>query len=112
MAAPAAPSAKAGPKSRGKYTSTVLTPKTSLPQRACDPATLLAHWEATDARGVTLRANQDRKGSAFVLHDGPPYANGKVHVGHMLNKTLKDTVNRFRLACGDDVHFRPGPCPL
>ena len=44
----------------------------------------------------------------FVLHDGPPYANGAVHVGHALNKILKDLILRWELARGNRVHYKPG----
>eukprot|EP00300_Choanocystis_sp_HF-7_P015042 c18915_g1_i2.p1 GENE.c18915_g1_i2~~c18915_g1_i2.p1 ORF type:complete len:812 (+),score=142.05 c18915_g1_i2:193-2628(+) len=44
----------------------------------------------------------------FVLHDGPPYANGDLHIGHLLNKTLKDMVNRYKLMLGYRVHYVPG----
>ena len=44
----------------------------------------------------------------FILHDGPPYANGAVHVGHALNKVLKDVILRWQLASGRRVHYRPG----
>ena len=44
----------------------------------------------------------------FVLHDGPPYCSGALHIGHALNKTLKDIVCRYRLLCGDRISFVPG----
>ena len=44
----------------------------------------------------------------FVLHDGPPYANGSLHMGHALNKILKDFVNRYKLLRGHKVHYIPG----
>ena len=47
-------------------------------------------------------------GEAFVLHDGPPYANGALHIGHLLNKVLKDTFNRHRVLHGHRVSFVPG----
>jgi isoleucyl-tRNA synthetase len=47
-------------------------------------------------------------GEAFVLHDGPPYANGALHIGHLLNKVLKDTFNRHRVLQGHRVSFVPG----
>jgi isoleucyl-tRNA synthetase len=48
------------------------------------------------------------KASVFVLHDGPPYANGKLHVGHALNKVLKDVIVRSRILAGEQVHYVPG----
>lgn len=47
-------------------------------------------------------------GNEFVLHDGPPYANGKPHMGHALNKILKDVVIRYELLCGKLVNYIPG----
>lgn len=44
----------------------------------------------------------------FILHDGPPYANGNVHMGHALNKILKDIVVRYNLLSGKKIHFVPG----
>lgn len=44
----------------------------------------------------------------FVLHDGPPYANGRTHMGHALNKILKDFTNRYQLLSGKLVHYTPG----
>ena len=46
--------------------------------------------------------------SSYVLHDGPPYANGSLHMGHLLNKTLKDISNRFQLLRGKRVDYIPG----
>lgn len=47
-------------------------------------------------------------GNEFVLHDGPPYANGDVHMGHAMNKLLKDFVLRLQIVNGNRVHYRPG----
>eukprot|EP00947_MAST-08B_sp_MAST-8B-sp1_P006523 g6523.t1 len=46
--------------------------------------------------------------SDYVLHDGPPYANGDLHMGHFLNKVLKDITNRYRLLAGQRIHYVPG----
>ena len=51
---------------------------------------------------------QDGKGEKFVLHDGPPYANGDLHIGHALNKILKDFINRNQLLEGKRAAFVPG----
>ena len=54
-------------------------------------------------------ARARRKGrEKFVLHDGPPYANGNLHIGHALNKILKDLVNRAQQMLGKDAHYVPG----
>lgn len=55
-------------------------------------------WQATERAAA----------APFVLHDGPPYANGDLHMGHFLNKVLKDTINRWMMLKGRRVHYRPG----
>ena len=52
--------------------------------------------------------SQNNPGEVFVLHDGPPYANGDLHIGHALNKILKDTINKFQLLQGRKVRYVPG----
>jgi isoleucyl-tRNA synthetase len=74
-----------------------------LPKR--EPATL-ARWAAQDLRGQ-LR-ERSRGLEKFVLHDGPPYANGPLHIGHALNKILKDVVNRAAQMSGRDADYVPG----
>jgi len=64
---------------------------------------LLKLWE-----DVLKKRNELNKGDVFTLHDGPPYANGDVHVGHLLNKVLKDMSVKYHLMKGDKVSFRPG----
>ena len=54
------------------------------------------------------RLSQQNSGEAFTLHDGPPYANGALHVGHALNKILKDFINRYQIMKGSKVKFVPG----
>src|SRR5690606_4371912 len=54
-----------------------------------------------------LRA-QSKGREKFVLHDGPPYANGHLHIGHALNKILKDVINRSQQMLGKDAHYVPG----
>lgn len=81
-------------------------PKTEFTQRsnsAQKEPQLLKLWETTfDER------NKVNTKSTFVLHDGPPYANGDVHVGHVLNKVLKDMTSKYKLMNGYKVDFRPG----
>ena len=57
---------------------------------------------------VYEKAYENNKGSKFVLHDGPPYANGDLHIGHALNKILKDFINRYQIMKGSKVKFVPG----
>ena len=54
------------------------------------------------------RLAADNPGEVYVLHDGPPYANGDLHIGHALNKILKDFINRSRMLRGDKVRYVPG----
>src|SRR5579863_4198328 len=77
--------------------------KANLPKR--EPETL-KHWDETDLYGRILAARADA--AAWVLHDGPPYANGRVHLGTALNKILKDFVVRSRSMMGKRSPFVPG----
>src|SRR3546814_993149 len=63
-------------------------------------------WEAIDlfARQRECSAGREK----FILHDGPPYANGHLHIGHALNKILKDVINRAHQMLGKDAHYVPG----
>ena len=98
----------AAPASRD-YRETVFLPDTPFPMRAGLPVKepeILARWEDLYVR---LRADRQAQGAPlFVLHDGPPYANGAIHIGHALQKTLKDFVVRSRFALGFDVDYVPG----
>ena len=84
-------------------------PKTGFPMKANLQATepqMLAHWDAIDLYR-TLRERR-RGAPVFILHDGPPYANGNVHLGTALNKILKDVVVRSRSMMGFDAPYVPG----
>jgi isoleucyl-tRNA synthetase len=91
------------------FKDTLNLPKTDFPMRAGlvrnEPASL-ERWEAADvyAKLRAERSNAER----WVFHDGPPYANASLHLGHLLNKTLKDFVVRSRSMMGLDVPFVPG----
>ncbi|MEE9140818.1 MAG: isoleucine--tRNA ligase [Alphaproteobacteria bacterium] len=91
------------------YKSTVFLPKTDFPMKARLPdrePELLARWRET---GLYQRMRAAAKGrEKFILHDGPPYANGHLHIGHALNKILKDMVNRSQQMLGRGVVFVPG----
>ena len=88
---------------------TLFLPKTDFPMRAGLPQMepkLLARWQQIDLYSK-LRAKA--KGRArFTLHDGPPYANGNIHIGHALNKILKDLVTRSQQMLGFDSNYVPG----
>lgn len=65
----------------------------------------MTKYRALETEEEKLRYVKD---NLFVLHDGPPYANGELHMGHALNKILKDFINRFQLSQGKTVFYRPG----
>jgi isoleucyl-tRNA synthetase len=92
-----------------EWKETVNLPRTGFPMKAnlqtAEPDAM-ARWEAMDLYGK-IRAR--RKGAPkFVLHDGPPYANGHIHLGHALNKTLKDLVVKSKTMAGFDSPYVPG----
>jgi len=91
------------------YSKTLFLPQTDFPMRAGLPKKepeLLARWEEI---GLFQRLREAGKGRPkFVLHDGPPYANGNIHIGHSLNKILKDLVTRSQQMTGKDSNYVPG----
>jgi isoleucyl-tRNA synthetase len=93
------------------YRETVFLPETPFPMRAGLPQKepqILGAWDEANLYHA-IRAERQRAGSPlFVLHDGPPYANGAIHIGHSLQKTLKDFVVRSRFLLGFDVDYVPG----
>ncbi|TXM76396.1 isoleucine--tRNA ligase [Methylobacterium sp. WL12] len=91
------------------YSKTLYLPQTDFPMRAGLPTReplLLERWSATDLYGQ-LRANAAGR-PKFVLHDGPPYANGNIHIGTALNKILKDVIVRSMGGLGFDANYVPG----
>ena len=92
----------------GSYKDTVNLPKTNFDMRANavkrEPE-LQAFW---DEQQLYQRLSQENPGELFVLHDGPPYANGSLHMGHALNKVLKDVINKYHLLRGRKVRYVPG----
>jgi isoleucyl-tRNA synthetase len=91
------------------YSETLFLPKTDFPMRAGLPhkePEILARWEKFDLYGRLRAAAKGR--TKFVLHDGPPYANGNIHIGHALNKILKDVVTRSQQMLGFDSNYVPG----
>ena len=91
------------------YKATLFLPQTDFPMRGGLPKLepkLLAHWDEID---LFERQRADAKGrEKFILHDGPPYANGNIHIGHALNKILKDIINRSQQMLGKDANYVPG----
>ena len=91
------------------YSETLFLPQTDFPMRAGLPQKepeLLKRWEKADLYGQLREASKGRE--KFVLHDGPPYANGNIHIGHALNKILKDVVTRSQQMLGYDSNYVPG----
>ena len=88
---------------------TLNLPHTDFPMRADlgsrEPEQLV-RWQQMD---LVAKVRQARAGAPpFVLHDGPPYANGHIHLGTLLNKTLKDTINKYWTMQGKDARYVPG----
>ena len=91
------------------YRSTVFLPKTDFPMKAGLPLkepVILAKWQAADMEKQIRAARAGRE--KFILHDGPPYANGDIHIGHALNHILKDMVVRTQTLLGKDAPYVPG----
>jgi isoleucyl-tRNA synthetase len=97
------------PKKTDRYRETVFLPKTDFPMKAGLPQKepeLLKRWADMDL--YKLLREQSKGKEKFVLHDGPPYANGNIHIGHALNKILKDLVVRGAQMSGKDSNYVPG----
>ena len=92
-----------------EYRSTVFLPRTDFPMKAGLPKAepvMLERWREMD---LFQRLRDDARGrEKFILHDGPPYANGHLHIGTALNKILKDVVNRSQQMMGKDANYVPG----
>jgi len=91
------------------YSATLFLPETSFPMRAGLPQRepeWLKRWEEMDIFALQREQAKDRP--LFTIHDGPPYANGNIHIGHALNKTLKDLVSRSMQMLGFNSAYVPG----
>lgn len=92
----------------GSYKDTVNLPKTNFDMRANaakrEPE-IQKFWQENK---IYERLSENNPGELFILHDGPPYANGSLHIGHALNKILKDFINRYQLLQGRKVRYVPG----
>ena len=91
------------------YQKTLNLPKTEFSMKAGlvqkEPI-ILEQWEKS---GLYQKIRDNSKGKkSFILHDGPPYANGNIHIGHALNKILKDMVVKFKTISGFDSRYVPG----
>ena len=91
------------------YSKTLNLPQTEFPMRGNlperEPETL-AHWQELDIYRAVQEQNAGKP--KFVLHDGPPYANGNIHTGHVLNKVLKDIIVKYKSMAGFDAPYVPG----
>ena len=91
------------------YRETLLLPRTNLPMKAKLPENEPNFLEFWKKRGIYKKIRKTSKGKdKFILHDGPPYANGNVHLGTALNKILKDIIVRSKQMSGFDAIYRPG----
>jgi isoleucyl-tRNA synthetase len=96
-------------KSEKDYSKTLFLPRTEFPMRAGLPQRepeILKYWNEIGLYGRLRQAARGRV--KFVLHDGPPYANGNIHIGHALNKILKDVVTKSQQMLGFDSNYVPG----
>ncbi|KAJ2741213.1 isoleucine-tRNA ligase [Coemansia sp. BCRC 34301] len=94
-------------KPAGSYSHTLRLPKTAFPLRA-DAARRERQFRERCTDTLYKWQLENNPGPQFILHDGPPYANGELHVGHFMNKVLKDIVNRYQVMQGRRVHYVPG----
>ncbi len=91
------------------YKDTLLLPKTTFPMRGNLPQNEPKKYKKWFSENVYEKMKQNRKGNdKFNLHDGPPYANGHIHIGHALNKILKDMIVKYHYFQGFDVRYTPG----
>jgi len=91
------------------YKDTLLLPKTTFPMRGNLPQNEPKRYKKWFDENIYEKMKQNRNGNEkFNLHDGPPYANGHIHIGHALNKILKDMINKFYYFQGYDIRYVPG----
>lgn len=89
------------------YKDTLLLPATDFPMRANLPQNEPKRYQKWENENVYSKLTRQKKAD-FTLHDGPPYANGHLHIGHALNKTLKDIIVKHNFFKGLSVRFTPG----
>ena len=97
------------PQTGRDWSATLFLPKTDFPMKAGLPereSELLKRWERL--RLYERLRDEARGREKFILHDGPPYANGHLHIGHALNKILKDVITRSQRMMGKDANYVPG----
>ena len=96
-------------KEKSKYNDTMQLPKTGFPMRGGLPKNepkRLAAWYENHVYEQLQKKNEGHK--KFVLHDGPPYANGPIHIGHAMNKISKDIIMRYHAMLGEQTPYVPG----
>jgi len=100
------------PSKRVSYTHTMLLPRTSFTAHVVSPSDRELQLQSICGEAAYQWQLQQRPAgastSSFILHDGPPFANGQLHLGHFLNKVLKDFINRYQMLKGNRVEFIPG----
>ena len=86
----------------------IFLPKTSFPMRfdVTTEMNIMVRWKENNVQNQLREQSKNRP--YFILHDGPPYANGNLHIGHALNKILKDIINRSKQMSGYNAHYIPG----
>ena len=90
------------------YKDTVNLPKTDFDMRANAVKREPEIQQFWAENKIYEKLSQNNPGDLFILHDGPPYANGSLHLGHALNKILKDIINKYQLLRGRKVRYVPG----
>ena len=91
------------------YKDTLQLPQTNFPMRGSLPRNEPIQYKLWNDEKVYEKMKQNRKGcESFTLHDGPPYANGNIHIGHALNKVLKDIIIKYNYFDGKSVRYTPG----
>ena len=91
------------------YKETLLMPETKFQMKGNLPENEKIQRQKWEEMDLYFKVKEKNKGKTpFVLHDGPPYANGAIHIGHAMNKILKDFVNRYKMMSGYDISYIPG----
>jgi isoleucyl-tRNA synthetase len=94
------------------YKETLLLPQTAFPMRGNlpqnEPARYAKWFSKEESAYATMIQNRENASKTFILHDGPPYANGHIHIGHALNKILKDVIIKTHYFFGEKVRYVPG----
>ena len=91
------------------FKDTLNLPQTDFPMRGNLPQNEPKQYKLWDEQKIYEKMKTNREGcESFTLHDGPPYANGNIHIGHALNKVLKDIIIKYNYFDGKSIRFTPG----